>query len=361
MPLTTPVAPALPAARSTAPASASVLPKGAMHVVSARHPSLSLLPPSDIVVELDINRLMTLMMPKFTSMAPADMLKMKQGLDELMTKTGIDLTKITSVTAGFSYEGGPAGKGSGAILVYGLQPDLTKIATLLRGQKVAVKLSAHQGIPLMTGNLDALLRKQLGTGATPSAAGQEMAMAYLGENGLAIGDLGSVKSVIESHTGARPGFANALHSETLERTAPGGLVRFSAVIPESMRQSMATPNSPGAAFAAINVISGAVDVDAADGESVTIDLRARTGNAGEAATLQQQLGGFLTQGRALFSGKTDPNAAALSQVMDQIQINAEDREVSLSIYLPAALMRQFQERAKPSARRAAARRSVAMK
>lgn len=314
----------------------------------------ALLPASDVILQIDARQVLRLLLPQVGSMAPAELLKMKRQLDEFMNKTGIDPLKISGVAVGLSFNGSSASRPSGAVIVQGIEPDMQKIATALRTEKIIFKTLTYQNKTMLLGTPDGktLPRMNL-TGATGRA--EEMTLAPL-TGGLVLGDPASVRSVLDAEAGARPGFANALHSEMLAQVSPSAMIRFSAVIPDSFRQTLSQQDKIFSPFAAIRMLGGSFALDAAENGGMALDLRARTSTAREADQLKKALDGLVTLGRGFLSGEKDPMMQLLSQALDQVQINAQEADVTLSLSLPKAMLDRFRELSSSSKRNVAQNR-----
>lgn len=314
----------------------------------------ALLPASDVIIQIDARQVLKLLLPQLGSMAPAELLKMKRQLDEFMNKTGIDPLKISGVAVGLSFNGASASKASGAVIVQGIEPDMQKIATALRAEKIVFKTQTYQSKTMLLGSPDGktLPRMNLTSAANKP---EELALAPL-SGGLVLGDPASVRSVLDAEAGARPGFANALHSEMLAQVSPAAMIRFSAVIPDSFRQTLSQQDKSLSPFAAIRMLGGSFALDAAEHGGMALDLRAHTSTAREAAQLKTALDGLVMLGKGLFSSEKDPMVQLLSQALDQVQINAHETDVTLSLSLPKAMLDRFRELSSSSKRNVAQNR-----
>ncbi|MFN7946796.1 MAG: hypothetical protein U0Z53_15700 [Blastocatellia bacterium] len=305
-----------------------------------QHETAALLPASDLIVHVDAQQVFRLLLPQVGSMAPAELLKMKRQLDEFMAKTGIDPLKISSVTIGVSFNGS-ASKATGAVIVEGIQPDIQKIAAALRSEKIVFKTLTYQGQPMLVGAPNGKTLPRMNLTASAGKA-DEMALAPL-SSGLVLGDPASVKSVLDAQAGTRPAFANALHSEMLAQASPSAMIRFSAVIPDSFRQSLKQQDKSLSPFAAVSQLGGSFAFDAAENGGMTLDLRARTTSAKDAEQLKTALNGLVLLGKGFIGGEKDPLMQLLSQVLDEVQINAQEADVTLSLSVSRSVMNRFRE------------------
>src|ERR687883_443387 len=74
--------------------------------VSAQTPDpLNALPTSDVVAFIDVRRIMTEIVPRLLAKDPATLAKMTSAINELNTKTGINLLGIDRVAGGMQFVG----------------------------------------------------------------------------------------------------------------------------------------------------------------------------------------------------------------------------------------------------------------
>jgi hypothetical protein len=296
---------------------------------------LALLPPSDVVLMVDAQVALRLL-GGVNLMSSGDLRRLNasaelmQKLGEFMDKTGIDLRKISYVTGGFSLSRNSSGFNSGVLIVEGGQPDLEKLAAVLQKEKNALRKLTYQGRTLLTGSKN-----------------DEGAVALL-DGGFIFGDQESVKSVLDAQAGVRPGFANALHRELLSEVSSSALMRFSAVLPDSLRESL-VKNKTLASLSTISMLAGSVTLDS----GVMIDLRARTSAPEEAAEASKTLNGLITLGRTLFGSDQKPESQLINQVLGEARINTQRNDITLSLHLPQSLIEQFRTLSSPSKRNVA--------
>jgi hypothetical protein len=309
---------------------ASAAPQTAM----AASDTLALLPPSDVIAVVDVGRVFDSLLPRLREMAPSEIAKMTAALDEITRKTGVDLLQIKTAVIGIKIPEGSAKQGSGAVIVEGLELDPQKLAALMKAERAEFRTVSYQGKSFF------VLSKP--KGKTTSSAGSnlginELALAPLDEQRTVIGDLASVRSVLEAQSGAGRGGANAVLAEALKDANPSGWIRFAANISDSFQQELRKQGGPFQAFAAVRTISGSLAFDM-EASSAALDFRMRTSSAGEASQVETSLRGLVAMGKAFLSGDQDPKLRAVSQMLDGIQIGVQGSDVSLSISLQKELM-----------------------
>jgi hypothetical protein len=327
----------LPQVNPSLPPSTSLPAGGAMPE------SIALLPASDLIAVIDVGRVYSALMPTLATMAPDDLLKMTRALDELTSKTGIDLTKIQSAVIGVRIPEGNSKHATGVVIVQGIELDQAKLKAASSASKGDLKTFTHQGKTLfIVSQLKSKAKVNLGKGA-PNM--DEMAFAQLDQSAVVIGDVASVESVLAS---AGQNLSNASLSAALTGTNPGGWVRFAATLPESLRKELRGENESFKAFAAINVVSGSLSFDSGD-IVAAIDLNLHTSSPAEAAQVETSLKGLVFMGKSFFGGDKDPQTQVINRTLDQIMITAQDTRVAVSIYLPKELIEMFNQRKAPTA------------
>jgi hypothetical protein len=327
--------------------------------------ALSLLPHSDFVIALDVQQAMKLLLPQLQSAAPADLMKFKAELDSFISKTGIDLYQVKSVIVAMSADQLNSRQFKGAILVQGLNLSEEKFASLLRAQNAGFKTFSWQGKNLIvvdepTAPVKSASAKR-GSRTTPKKISSsfkygDLAMCSLDNYGFVMGDLESVKSTLDAQAGARP-LANALLGNLLETTSPSGIVRFSFVISDSLRQQMnETGGAAAAPFATLRGAAGAVSIDPDDGGSTEITVRLRSSSSTEATKLEAALKAFMNMGRSgIGEAESVENKVAL-QLLDQINLRPEGEDTIISLYLPKAVIDDWKKQM-PQGRRLIASRN----
>ena len=152
-----------------------------------------------------------------------------------------------------------------------------------------------------------------------------------------------MKNVLDAQTGAGKTWSNALLSEALKEAKTSGWIRFAAQLPPSFGQEMQKMGDSFQPFAAVQIISGSVAFEGADGSAATFDLKMRTPSTNEASQLENHLKSLVFMGKAFLGDNKDPQMQAINQVLDRVEIGAQANNVSLSISLSKELMGLFNE------------------
>lgn len=297
---------------------------------------LMLLPPSDLILVVDVGRAFDALMPKLKTMGMDEIAQVTKALDEFTSKTGIDPRTIKSAVIGVKIPDGDAKAGSGAVILQGLALDPQKLAAVAKTEGGEFKTLTHQGKTFYVAS------KAKSKADKPTLAGtNEIAFALLDQYGVVAGDVGSVKSVLDAQTGASKNWSNALLGEALRDIKSSGWIRFAGNLPASFSQEMQKMGDTLQPFATVKVLSGSIAFDASDGSAAAIDLRMRTSSADEASRLETHLKGLVVMGKTFLSDNKDPQTQAVNQMLDRIQIGAQATNVSLSISLPKELIESF--------------------
>jgi hypothetical protein len=163
-------------------------------------------------------------------------------------------------------------------------------------------------------------------------------MCSLDNYGFVIGDLESVKSTLDAQAGARS-LSNALLGNLLETTSPSGIVRFSFVISDNLRQQMSeTGGAAAAPFATLRGAAGAISIDPDDGGSTEITARLRSSSSTEATKLEAAMKGFMDLGRSGIADSDNAESKVALQLLDQINLRSEGEDTIISLYLPKAVI-----------------------
>ncbi|MFN7945566.1 MAG: hypothetical protein U0Z53_09450 [Blastocatellia bacterium] len=325
--------------------------------VTAADETLALLPKSDAVLLFDAGRLINDVLPKIKAAWPQQSGRLTQELDDLTSRTGVDLSKVKTITMGFNMSGKTT---TGAVILDGLTLDQSKLDALLKevkAEKTGTVSYKSKTIYLVKAvkkeekkdgdKADKENTRQPTSTSAESLVGtvtdtvglkldDETAFTQLDQTRVVLGDQVGVKAVIDAAASPTPNLNNALNG-ALKETRATGLIRFAISIPESTRQMLAGQDY-FKDLAAVQMVSGALDVS--DELSLLLDAKLRTPSPAEASKIEASLNGLVAIGKMMLGGNQEPLMQALTQLLNEIKIGAQTSDVTLGLKIPRALFDQ---------------------
>jgi len=332
--------------------------------------TVALLPKSDVVIVLDAGRLLNDVLPKIKAAWPQASEKPLKEMDDFISKTGIDVYKVKTVSIGLNMFGG--GNVAGAMIFDGLTLNQKMIDAALKEEKaektstvsykgktiyVYSKSKKDEGQKDKTSEADktkptAPPFKENAADGIAGSVGMKLddntAFAQLDQNRVVLGDQDQVKTVIDALSGpANP--ANLISSTlsgALRETKSTSILRFAINLPDSARQWLAAQDY-FKDMATMKMIFGTLDVS--DDLSLSLDAKARTGSSEEATKLEAALNGLLAIGKMMTGGNEDPKMKLASQFLNQIKLGTQTTDDSLAITVPRSFYDEILKEQKPAA------------
>lgn len=302
--------------------------------------SLALLPATDLVAVVDVNRLFNELLPRLTDMKVGGLDKLAREIAEFTQKTGINPAQVRSAVLGINLAGAQA---TGAVIVSGVELDNTKLEAAMKVFKAEYKTSDYKGKTIFN-----VIEKTKPTATTGpvTVKTDETAFVALGGQRFALGDLSVIKQVLDIQAGAaKSGVAPAL-TNALNETRASALVRFALNIPENLKQAAQDQGDLFKSVANVKTILGTLDVTS--DFSLALDSLLRTGSQSEAAELENSLQGLLGLVRGIFGSGSDPKMNLFAQLLGQVKIGMKLNDVTLSITLPHALLEELTRKPAPA-------------
>lgn len=309
---------------------------------------VALLPASDAIAIVDVNRIFTEIIPQINTLTADGGAKVSKELDEFTRDTGIDPTKVTTAVIGYKASSDNPSKGNGAAILQGITLDLAKIETAVKANKGTVKPIEYGGKQIYVVSTPQEKSSDAGK-AVESATGvkleEDMAFSQLEANRLAVGSVDGIKAVLDAKK-TPANAANAKLTDLLKQTQ-NGLVRFAFNVPPSATQALTSQGELFQQLAAIKLVFGSLDLSKEF--TATLDTKLRTGTNDEAAKLETGLNGLVGLGKMALGMQQGPEMAALVQLLDQIKISAQQTDVSLNISIPRAVFEALAKAGKKEA------------
>jgi hypothetical protein len=299
---------------------------------------IALLPPSDGIAILDVNRIFNELLPKLAELSTGGVDKLAQKLSTLKEKTGVDPTKIQAAVLGARMSSLNA---PGVVILQGIDLDAKQIEALAAEYKAEYKVSEYKGKTIY----NVITKKPAPSAGPVSLKTDELAVVSLGNQRTALGDLTMLKATIDGPvSGGGPGVGPEL-TKALGETRGSSLLRFAVNPPESMRSQLTDQGDLFKSIATIKMILGSFD--AANDLSLSLDALMRTASQNEATELETSLKGLLMLVKGIFGGG-DAKTDVIGQLLDQIKIGSKMSDVSLSIAVPRSLLDQLSKKATPA-------------
>jgi hypothetical protein len=298
---------------------------------------VAMLPATDLIAVLDVGRAFNELLPKLASLTIGGVDKLAKSIQDFTLKTGVDPSRIQKVVIGVGMD---STQGSGVVLIHGIDPDSTQIEAVMKEFGSEFKTSDYKGITIYN-----VLTKAKGPSAGAfSLKTDDLALAALGRQRVAFGDMKAVKQVVDVQTGAAKGGVSATMKSALNETRASALVRFAMVVPETLRAEAANQGDLFKSVAAIKMILGTFDV--AGDFGLSLDAVIRTASQNDATELENGLKGLVGLGKDIF-GSGDPKTNLIAQVLDLVKIGSKVNDVALSISLPREILDQLAKKETP--------------
>ena len=301
---------------------------------------VTLLPDSDLIVTLDTQRLMSQSLPQILSANQPLLEKINRQIDDIKTKTGLDLRQFDLITVGATAKSKGAGKISFEPLVLArgsFDPRVLVAAVKLasngkyREEKIGdraifvftVKEIVEKNKP--KGN-DSMVDKTFDK-ITQGLTG-EIAITNYNDNTLAFGTTAKVREMLEGKTRAAKEVTDPIYQN------PNALMNFSARLPNGLADFIKIENDEvGKSLRAIRQISGNLDVTE---NSAALALKARTQTVEQAKQLQDLIDVAQTFGKSIFSDSKSADKQVYGRLAENAQVSRANNELSISVAIPQA-------------------------
>lgn len=278
---------------------------------------LALLPESDVIAVIDVQRAFTELLPLLKNISTAGIGKTATEVETFAKLAGIEPKQIQAAVLGVKMTE-TLSRGSGLLLLQGVEIDGTKLTDAVKAMGGELKTDDHNGKPLYT----LILKRE------PKGGTDQTQFALLGNKRLAIGDLPALKAVLDGNGKGNP----AALGQALKEAKATGLVRFAGNLPEGLRSMLASQGELFSQVAAVKTIFGSFDLNTDN--SAILAARLRTASANDAGQLKESLNGLVMLGKAFLGGNDDPTMKLYGQLLDQVKVGVEASDVSLLLQLP---------------------------
>jgi len=299
---------------------------------------VSLLPVSDGVVTLDVKRFFGTALPTILSANQPMLDRILSKINEIKTKTGIDIRQFEYVAAGVTAKQITAKK-------YELDPVI-----IARGQinaaalLVAAKLAAngkYREEKIGDKTIYVFAAKEIAARNKPQVAGakrssmidkmfgrlsQETAVTALDANTIVFGALPLVRQTIGARTPISAELTNLLNKNEVS------VVSFAAKMPVGMSAFLPLDNDElGKNVDSIRYVFGNVNVA---GENTSVHMTARTLQNAQAQGLFETLEGLQILGKAFLGGSRSVDKQVYARLIENARFSVNANDVMLDLQVP---------------------------
>ena len=297
----------------------------------------ALLPASDGIINLDVQRLLNEAAPQVLSGKPEMLTQINSKIDEIREKTGLDARQFEQIVIGVATKQVTAQE-------IDLQPVFLargkyNVNALIALAKVAAN-GKYREEKLGSRTIYVFTGKEIIGQNTPQAKNswfdkaldrmingltKEIAVASFDNNTLVFGSLARVRETFEGKTRVGGDVLNLIARK------PNAAVSFGAKLPNGLSKFVDLDNDElGKTLDSIRQISGAAEVS---GESAIISVTAKTLKPDQAQSLHETLEGLQMLGKA-FIGGSGANKQVYARMIDNAKISRNQMEVSLDLQVP---------------------------
>lgn len=305
----------------------------------------ALLPASDGVLTFDLKRALTEAVPQILSAKPQMITDVNAKIDEIKTKTGIDLRQFEQIAVGVSMKQIAANEIDLEPLVLargkynpGALIALAKLASKgkYREEKVGAKTVyifsmseiAEQNKPAADDATIAPKKDWLGNAIDRMMNGllKEVAVTSYDGNTMAFGTVARVRETLE----AKP----RINSELLGliNRKPNAIAAFAANLPTGLTNFIDLETDEfGETINSIRQMSGAMELIKGD---TAVSLTAKTSNAEQGKNLNDILVTFQGIGKSFLGGAKGDDKQVFARMVENVKITRNLTEVSLDLQVP---------------------------
>jgi len=303
----------------------------------AKNQLAALLPASDGVITLDVQRILSESAPQILAGNPQMLAEINAKIDAIRDKTGLDARQFEQIVIGVTMKEVTAREVDlePVILARGKYNAnaLIAVAKLAANGKYREEKIGSRAIYIFTGKEIVAQNKPTTKNSwfdkvidrIVNSLNKEIAVTSFDGNTLAFGSLARIRETFETKSRV----SNEVLS--LINRKPNAVMSFGAKLPNGLSQFIDLDNDElGKTLDSIRQVSGAVEVSA---NNTSVSVAAKTLNAEQAQSLHETLEGLQMLGKAFISGKTEEKKVYV-RLIDNARITRSQAEVSLDLQIP---------------------------
>lgn len=294
---------------------------------------IALLPASDGVIAVDVQRLLSEALPQILSASPQKLGEANAALEDIKSRTGLDVRQFEQIAIGVNLKTGSTDPVMLARGKYNAAALLAVIKLATSGKHREEKIGDRSVYVFSIKELAGSVKAKAATNSVLAKIFEtvlknmpdELAVTAFDAKTLALGSAARLRETFETKTKVG---ADVL---AMVNRKPNAIVSFGANTPNGLTQFVELEDELGATLAAVRQIHGALDVG---GQSATLAVTAKTLDAEKATflkdtmeTAQQMFGGLL--GR---SNREDQKV--YSRLLKGAKITQTGTQVAVDLQVP---------------------------
>jgi hypothetical protein len=294
---------------------------------------VALLPASDGVMYLDVQRLLNEALPQIFSSNPAKLSEINEQIDQIKTQIGFDVRQFEQIAVGITFVTTATSKNKIEPVVlargkYNSDALLTAAKIVAKGKYREEKIG-NKAIYIFAAKELLTENKSKITNNTPNKffdfllkkMPSELAVARVDANTLAIGAITRVRETVENK--ARIG----ADITALLNRKPNSIMSFAANTPVGLNQFFELDNDMfGQSLGSIRQIYGAVNLG---GGNLIGSVGAKSLNAEQAKSLEETLAGLQALGKGFLASARSDEKQVYARIVDSVKITRVGLEVGI--------------------------------
>ncbi|MBV9241547.1 MAG: hypothetical protein JO314_06025 [Acidobacteria bacterium] len=299
-----------------------------------------MLPASDGIVTFDARRFQSDGLPRLLEANSMLLGKVDQAIEDIQTKTGLDLRKFDEVALGvkITKKGVKDLDVDGVAIVSGDINAAAMVAVAKLASNGAYREEKIAGRTVYVFTVKDVANKAAATAANPKTATliekgvkeitTSIAVAAYDSNLLVIGSEQRVRETLVGNTHPSPVLTSLLDKN------PSAIMNFAVKPPAGLDGMLPLANDElGKNLRSIQYLSGSADMTAA---GASLSVAARTLQAEQAEGLKATLDGLQIMGTALLGGGKNPANQVYSRMIKSAKFSQSGNEVTLDLLVPQA-------------------------
>lgn len=296
---------------------------------------VALLPATDGVLTMDVKRFFGEALPKLLSGNQPLLAKVVAGIDEMKSKTGIDVRQFETIAAGVTMTKiGPKNYKTDPIMLARGQVN----ANALIGAAKLGSNGKYREDRVGSRTIYIFQAKEVAKQAKPKTANSkaakaaekaidkvasEMAVTAYDSNTIAFGSPALVRATVEGQSKVSPEITTLLARREIS------IINFAGRAPEGMGEFLPLDSDElGKNINSIRFVFGSIDVV---GESASLHMTAKTLENAQAQGLFETLEGLRMIGKAVLGSSKTADKQVFSRMVENVKFAANGNEVSMDL------------------------------